>query len=83
MNTAPSRHTNRVATPSPAWAAEADDIRRGMRLAAKVNKLGIDDAPRIREVFGELTGQPVDESFMLLPPSIPLAHWRPPHLGRA
>ena len=68
MNTAPSRHTNRVATPSPAWAAEADDIRRGMRLAAKVNKLGIDDAPRIREVFGELTGQPVDETFTLLPP---------------
>ena len=68
MDTNPSRHTKRVATSSPEWVAEADDIRRGMRLAAELNKLGIDDAPRIRELFGELTGQPVDETFTLLPP---------------
>ncbi len=68
MDTDPSRHTKRVATSSSEWAAEADDIRRGMRLAAELNKLGIDDGRLIRELFGELTGQPVDESFTLLPP---------------
>lgn len=68
MDTNPSRPTKRVATSGPEWAAEADDIRRGMRLAAELNRLGIDDAPRIRELFGELTGQPVDEGFTLLPP---------------
>jgi acetyltransferase-like isoleucine patch superfamily enzyme len=63
-----SRPTERMATSSPQWACEAEQIRRGMRLAAEINKLGIDDAPRIRELFGELTGQPVDQTFTLLPP---------------
>jgi acetyltransferase-like isoleucine patch superfamily enzyme len=39
-----------------------------MRLTAEINKLGIDDAARVRALFSELTGQAVDESFNLVPP---------------
>lgn len=46
----------RMATSGPEWSAEADDIRRGLRLSAELNKLGFDDAIRIREIFSELTG---------------------------
>ena len=58
----------RVATSGPEWADQAQEVARGMRLAAELNKLGFDDAARIRELFGELTGRPVDEGFRLIPP---------------
>lgn len=58
----------RMATSSPEWSEEADDVRRGMRLTAELNKLSLDDAIRIREIFSELTGQQVDETFSLIPP---------------
>ena len=58
----------RLSTSSPEWRAEADDVMRGMRLAAALNRLSPDDAVRIREIFSELTGQTVDETFSLIPP---------------
>ena len=58
----------RLSTSSPEWRAEADDVMRGMRLAAELNRLSPDDAVRIREIFSELTGQTVDETFSLIPP---------------
>lgn len=58
----------RISTASPEWSAEADDIRRGMRLTAELNKLSLDDAVRIRELFSELTGRQVDATFSLIPP---------------
>ncbi len=58
----------RVATSGPEWAERAQEVARGMRLAAELNKLGFDDAARIRELFAELTGRPVDEGFRLIPP---------------
>ena len=64
MRPAPTR----FATSSPEWSAETQDILRGMRLGAELNRLGVDDAARIREIFSELTGQSVDESFRLIPP---------------
>jgi acetyltransferase-like isoleucine patch superfamily enzyme len=39
-----------------------------MRLTAELNKLSFDDAARVREIFSELTGQKVDDSFSLIPP---------------
>ncbi|MDE1952645.1 MAG: sugar O-acetyltransferase [Betaproteobacteria bacterium] len=39
-----------------------------MRLTAELNRLSIDDAVRVREIFSELTGQQVDETFSLIPP---------------
>jgi len=39
-----------------------------MRLTAELNKLSFDDAAKVREIFSELTGQNVDESFTLIPP---------------
>lgn len=58
----------RVPIPSPDWDATADDVRRAMRLTAEMNKLGFDDAAKVRALFSELTGQQVDESFTLIPP---------------
>ncbi len=58
----------RFATASPEWSAQTQDIQRGIRLSAEISKLGVDDAARIRELFSELTGQPVDPDFNLIPP---------------
>ncbi len=58
----------RISTASPEWSAEADDIRRSMRLTAELNRLTLDDAVRVREIFSELTGRQVDETFSLIPP---------------
>ena len=58
----------RISTASPEWSAEADDVRRSMRLTAELNRLSLDDAVRVREIFSELTGQQVDETFSLIPP---------------
>jgi acetyltransferase-like isoleucine patch superfamily enzyme len=43
-------------------------VRRAMRLTAKLNKLSFDDVAKVRVLFSELTGQTVDESFILIPP---------------
>lgn len=58
----------RIPIPSPEWDANAEAYRRAMRLTAELNQLGIDDAAKIRALFGALTGQAVDESFNLVPP---------------
>lgn len=58
----------RVQIPSLEWDAEANTIRRAMRLTAELNKLSFDDAAKVRAIFSELTGQKVDENFNLIPP---------------
>ena len=57
-----------MATSSSQWATESEEVLRGMRLAAEINRLSVDDASRIREIFSELTGRQVDDSFRLFPP---------------
>ncbi len=57
-----------MATSSPQWATESEEVLRGMRLVAEINRLSVDDASRIREIFSELTGRQVDDSFRLFPP---------------
>jgi acetyltransferase-like isoleucine patch superfamily enzyme len=58
----------RVPIPSPEWDVAAEAYRRAMRLTAEINKLGVDDAAKVRALFSALTGQEVDESFSLVPP---------------
>lgn len=58
----------RIPIPSPEWDAIAADVKRAMRLTAELNRLGFEDDAQIRALFGELTGQPVDETFKLIPP---------------
>jgi len=60
--------TKRVYIRSPEWDAVANAVRRAMRLTAELNKLSFDDDAKVRELFGELIGQKVDETFKLIPP---------------
>ncbi len=60
--------TKRVQTPSPEATAMANDVRRAMRLTTELNKLSFDDTAKVREIFSELIGQNVDETFKLIPP---------------
>ncbi|GAB2575815.1 sugar O-acetyltransferase [Kribbella endophytica] len=43
-------------------------VVRAIRLTERLNKLPYDDQPAILTVWAELTGQPVDETFHLIPP---------------
>jgi acetyltransferase-like isoleucine patch superfamily enzyme len=58
----------RVQIPSPDWDAASGAIRRAMRLTAELNQLSFDDADKIRQIFSELTGRKVDDTFTLIPP---------------
>jgi acetyltransferase-like isoleucine patch superfamily enzyme len=58
----------RVQTHSPEWEAASSAIRRAMRLTAELNKLSFDDVAKVREIFSELTGRKVDDTFILIPP---------------
>ena len=69
-----------MATSSSQWATESEEVLRGMRLAAEINRLSVDDASRIREIFSELTGRQVDDSFRLFPP-FPVAGGRRIRVG--
>ena len=63
----PSR-IKRVQTHTPEWDAVSETIKRAMRLTAELNKLSFDDAAKVRDIFSELTGRKVDDTFMLIPP---------------
>lgn len=43
-------------------------VDRAIRLAERLNALPYDDQDAIRAAWSELTGQPVEESFRLVPP---------------
>ena len=58
----------RLPIPSPEWDAAKSAISRAMRLTAEMNKLSFDDVAKVREIFSELTGRKVDDSFILIPP---------------
>ncbi len=59
--------SNRVPTRGPEWENMAA-VKRAMRLTAKINRLTFDDGAKIRELFSELTGKQVDDTFTLIPP---------------
>ena len=56
----------------PSGTPEARDmsakIRRGIRLTERLNAIPYEDADAIRAAWSELTGQPVDPTFALIPP---------------
>ena len=54
--------------PSPEWDAAAEAVKRAMRLTAEINRLSFDDVAKVRALFSELTGAPVDDTFTLIPP---------------
>jgi acetyltransferase-like isoleucine patch superfamily enzyme len=58
----------RVQIPSPEMDAMSSAVRRAMRLTAELNKLSFDDVAKVRELFSELTGRKVDDTFILIPP---------------
>jgi acetyltransferase-like isoleucine patch superfamily enzyme len=53
---------------TPESAAMVANTKRAMAITASINRLTFNDADQIRALFSELIGQPVDESFLLLPP---------------
>jgi acetyltransferase-like isoleucine patch superfamily enzyme len=62
------RRVMRVPTRSPEWHAMSGVTRQAMRLTAEMNKLSFDDVAKVRELFSELTGRKVDDTFILIPP---------------
>jgi acetyltransferase-like isoleucine patch superfamily enzyme len=57
-----------VQTRSAEWHAMSGVTKQAMRLTAEMNKLSFDDVAKVRELFGELTGRKVDDTFVLIPP---------------
>lgn len=68
MDTERPRRAVRVATRSAEWDAMSGVTGQAMRLTAEMNKLSFDDVARVRELFSELTGRKVDNTFILIPP---------------
>lgn len=44
------------------------NIKRAMAITARINRLTFDDADEIRDLFSQLIGKSVNESFLLIPP---------------
>jgi acetyltransferase-like isoleucine patch superfamily enzyme len=53
---------------TPESAEMVANIRRAATITAALNRLTFNDADEVRAMFSELIGQPVDKSFMLIPP---------------
>ncbi len=66
---------------TPEGEAFFESVRRAMRLTPTINQLTFDDADKIRALFSELTGRPVDGHFRLIPPFY-TACGREIHVGR-
>ncbi len=58
----------RVQIHSPDWDAAFSATQRAMRFTAELNKLSFDDVAKVREIFSELTGRKMDDTFILIPP---------------
>ena len=58
----------RLHTRSAEWDAASKVIKRSMQLTAEINKLTFDDVAKVRDLFSELTGRKVDDTFTLIPP---------------
>ena len=53
---------------TPESAAMVAEVKRAMAITALLNRLSFDDAEAIRDLFSELIGARVDDSFSLIPP---------------
>jgi len=45
-----------------------ENVKRAVRLTARLNRLTLDDEDAVRRAWSELTGQTVDGTFRLIPP---------------
>jgi acetyltransferase-like isoleucine patch superfamily enzyme len=45
-----------------------ENTKRAMAITPRINRLTFDDADEIRDLFSELTGRKVDDTFRLIPP---------------
>lgn len=53
---------------TPESAEMVVNVKRASAITAKLNRLTFDDIDEIRDLFGELIGKAVDQSFLLIPP---------------
>jgi acetyltransferase-like isoleucine patch superfamily enzyme len=60
--------TRTIPRRTPESAAMSANVRRAMAITAAINRLSFNDADEVRALFGELIGQKVDDSFLLIPP---------------
>ncbi|HZH04821.1 MAG TPA: sugar O-acetyltransferase [Myxococcaceae bacterium] len=60
--------TKIVHSRTPESAAMVASIKRAMAITATLNRLTFNDSGKIRDLFSELIGKKVDESFSLIPP---------------
>jgi hypothetical protein len=57
-----------IARRTPESAAMVASVKRAMAITPLLNRLLYDDAEKIREMFGDLIGQKLDDGFSLIPP---------------
>jgi galactoside O-acetyltransferase len=57
-----------IARRTPESVVMQAEVRRAMALTARINQLGFEDATEVRALMSELTGQTLDDGFMLIPP---------------
>jgi acetyltransferase-like isoleucine patch superfamily enzyme len=60
--------TRTIPRRTPESAEMSANVRRAMAITAAINRLSFNDADEVRALFGELIGQKVDDSFLLIPP---------------
>lgn len=60
--------TRTIPRGTPESAAMSANVKRAMAITAALNRLTYDDADEVRALFGDLIGQQVDDSFLLIPP---------------
>lgn len=53
---------------TPESAKMVANVKRAGVITAALNRLTFNDADEVRALFSELIGQPIDKSFMLIPP---------------
>ena len=60
--------TRTIPRGTPESAAMSANVKRAMAITAALNRLTYDDADEVRALFGDLIGQQVYDSFLLIPP---------------
>jgi acetyltransferase-like isoleucine patch superfamily enzyme len=60
--------THTILRGTPESAAMVAELGRAAAILARLNRLTFNDAAEVRTLFRELTGQPVPDSFVLVPP---------------
>ncbi|HDR9164212.1 TPA: sugar O-acetyltransferase [Burkholderia vietnamiensis] len=60
--------TTIISRRTPESAAMRVELARAMAITARLNRLTFADADEVRSLFGELTGKPIDDGFLLIPP---------------